>query len=216
MNNRKNRATGAIVTSLSLLAIIVFAAPWVDEYFRLRADAAELTELEARSAELQERNRQLDRIERKLTRNLADLRSRSIDPTKTEQVRERIVEIVRQAGGRIRKLELASGERRNWAVENDNVHNSTMPIYGEESAFELHTHTVELQIDGSLNSIQTILHEITDQGWLMTTKELNITPTSVRESPVTTELQLMLYGLAPRQQEHQEEFARRSFESKIR
>ncbi len=92
MNNRNNRATRAIVASLSLLAIIVFAVPWVDEYLRLRGDAAELTELEGKFAELRERNEQLNRIDAKLTDKLKDLDARSIDPSKTEMVREMIVQ----------------------------------------------------------------------------------------------------------------------------
>lgn len=209
MNNRNNRATGAIVASISLLAIIIFAVPWVDEFLRLRRNAAELKVLETRFSELSERNAQLDRIETKLTSNLNDLNSRSIDPSKTEVVREAIVEIVRKAGGRIRRLEIPNGERRAWATDGDSVLNSTIPIYAEESTFELHTHTVELQVDGSLKSIQMILQQVTDQGWLMTTKELTITPTTVIESPVSLGLQLALYGLVTRQQRQQEDFAYR-------
>lgn len=218
MNNRNNRATRAIVASLSLLAIIIFAVPWVDEYLRLRSDAAELSELESQFVELRQRNEQLDRIDAKLTSNLDDLSTRSIDPSKTEQVRERIVEIDRRAGGRIRRLEIQAGERRIWAVEGDVALNTTMPIYGEESNFELHTHNIDLRVDGSLQSIKTILRDINDQGWLMTTKGLSITPTTVRESPVRLELQAVLYGLAPREQEQEteEDFAYRRQRSSIR
>ncbi len=209
MNNRNNRATGAIVASVSLLAIIIFAVPWVDEFLRLRRNAAELKVLELRFSELSERNAQLDRIESKLTSNLNDLNSRSIDPSKTEMVREAIVEIVRKAGGRIRRLEIPNGERRAWASDGDSVRSSTMPMYAEESSFELHTHSVELQVDGSLKSIQRVLEQVTDQGWLMTTKELTITPTTVIESPVSLDVQLTLYGLVTRQQKQQEDFAYR-------
>lgn len=215
-SNRNHRATGAIVASVSLLVIIVLAVPWVDEYLRLRGDEAKLTELENRFAELRQRNKQLDLIDSKLTSRLKDLSDRSIDPLKTEHVREAIVEIVRQTAGRVRRLEIPTGESRIWATKDDQIQNSTMPIYGEESDFELHTHTVELQVDGSLQSIQTILRRITDQGWLMTTTELTLAPTLVRESPVTLELQLVLYGLVPHQREQPEEFAYRPFGSSIR
>lgn len=215
MNNRNNRATGAIVASVSLLVIIIFAVPWADEYLRLRSDAAELSELEGRFTELKVRNAQLDRIESKLTSKLEELKARSIDPPKTEMVRETIVEIVRKAGGRIRRLEISNGERRVWAVEGDNARDTAMPIYAEESSFDIHTHIVELQVDGSLKSIQTILEEVTNQGWLMTTKELNITPKAVLESKVSLELQLVLCGLAPRQQEQKDDFAYRSGGFKI-
>lgn len=215
MNNRNNRVTGAIMVTLSLIAIVVFAVPWVDEYLRLCDDAAELTELENKVAQLQARNEQLDRIDARLTDKLQNLSSRSIDPSKVEAVRETIVEIVRQAGGRIRRLDIPTGERRSWALDGDMVQNGTMPIYGEESNFELHTHTVELQADGSLESIQAILRDVIAQGWLMTTKGLSMTPTSVRESPVNLELQLALYGLTPRKKEEHEEFASRPAKTRI-
>lgn len=216
MSSRNSRVTGAIVVILSLIAVVVFAVPWVDEYLRLRNDAAELTELESKFAELRKRNEQLDRIDQKLTNNLQDLNSRSIDSMNVESVREAIVEIVRQAGGRIRRLEIANGERRTWAIDGDMAENGTMPIYGEESNFELHTHTVELQVDGSLESIQTIMRRIFDTGWLMTTKGLTMRPTPIRESPVNLELRLVLYGLTPRTKEEQEEFALRPIRNRIR
>ena len=82
-----------------------------------------------------------------------------------------------------------------------------MPLYGEESRFVLHTHVVELQADGSLQSVRKILSSITNHGWLMTTKGLTMVPTGVRESPVNLELRLVLYGLGPNESEPEDEFA---------
>ena len=112
MNNRNNRATRAIVASGSLLAIIFIAAPWVDEYLRLRRDAAELRELQTEFAAAEQQKVQLSRIEAKLGNELDSLLARSIDPSNTETVRETIIEFVRQSGGRIRRLEIPEGETR--------------------------------------------------------------------------------------------------------
>lgn len=215
MNNRRNRVTDLTLVSVSLLAIIGLAVPWADEYLRLRRDAAELTQLEQQSREMRQRATQLDKIETKLIRQLEEMNRRSIEPEETEMVRHTIVEIVRNAGGRVRRLEIPEGERRTWADRGDDARNSTMPIYAEESAFQFHTHHVDLQVDGSLKSIQQILEAIIDQGWLMTTRGLTMTPTSVRESPVSLELHLVLYGLTPRPQQQPEEFALRRSESQI-
>jgi hypothetical protein len=207
MNNRNNRATRAIVASGSLLAIIFIGIPWVDEYLRLRRDASEMSQLETRFAENQQRARQLQRIEDKLTGELETLLARSVDPTKTESVRETLIKIVRQAGGRIRRLEVSEDETRIWAARNDDPRNDTMPLYAEESKFVLHTRLVELQADGSLESVRQILAQVSSQGWLMTTKGITAVPTSVRESPVNLEMRLELYGLSANESETEEEFA---------
>ena len=82
-----------------------------------------------------------------------------------------------------------------------------IPTYGEESQFDLHSHVVELRADGSLESVRQILNEVTGQGWLMTTKYLAMTPTALRESPMSIELRLVLFGLGPKEREIEEEFA---------
>ena len=216
MNNPNNRATRAIVASGSLLAIIFIAIPWVDEYLRHRRDAAELIELEIKLVETEQQKQRLDRIEGNLTSELETRLASSIDPTKTEAVRERLIEFVRQAGGRIRRLDVAEGETRVWAIENDDPRMDTMPLYGEESRFVLHTHIVELQADGSLESVRQILSSVSNQGWLMTTKGLTMVPTSVRESPVNLELRLVLYGLGPNEREPEEDFAQMKQSSELR
>jgi len=216
MNNRNNRLTGVIVVSASLLMIIVLAFPWVDEYQRLRRGAAQMDQLQSRFAELRRKNEQLDRIEAKLESNLQRLRGSSVDASKTELVRETMVQIVRKAGAQIRQLEIPEAELRPWAISGDDVQSGSMPIYGEPSRFELHTTAVELQVEGSLPSIEQILSNVADQGWLMTTQGLSMTPTSIRESPVRLELQLVLYGLVPREHELEEEFARRDSDTELR
>lgn len=207
MNNPNNRATRAIVASGSLLAIIFIAVPWVDEYLELRHVAAEFGELEIKFVEAQQREKQMDRIEAKLTGELERLLAHSFDPSKTEAVREALVEIVRQSGGRLRRLEIAEGETRPWKTENDDPRDKTTQHHGEESRFVLHTHQVDLQVDGSLESVRQILSSVANQGWLITTKGLTAAPTSVRESPVNLELRFVLYGLVPTEQEPEEDFA---------
>ena len=160
MNNPNNRATRAIVASGSLLAIIFIAIPWVDEYLDLRRGAAQLGELEIEFVEAQQREKQMDRLGAKLTGELDRLLAISFDPSKTEEVRETLIEIVRQSGGRLRRLEIAEGETRPWKIENDDPTSEITQLDGEESRFILHTHQVELQADGSLESIRQILSSV--------------------------------------------------------
>jgi hypothetical protein len=206
MNNRNNRATRAIVASGSLVAIIIIGIPWVDEYLRLGRDAAELTELEAQLAENQTYHSNLVRVKSKLNAELDALSARSIDPTRTEQIRESLLQIIRQAGGQPRRIEIDAPSVRPWAVRQDDARRDTPPLYGEESNFVLYKHVVQLQADGSLETVRQIINDVYQQGWLMTTKGLTANPTGVPETPVTLEIQLLLYGLGPNDNASKEEF----------
>lgn len=206
MNNRNNRATRVIVASGSLLAIVLIGIPWVDEYLRLRRDAVELTELESRLVKNQARDLQLDRIEPVMNQELNSLLARSTNPTKLNVIRESLIRVVRGAGGRLRRLEIADGKTRPWAIEEDDPRHESMPLYGEESGFVLHKHAVELHADGSLESVRQIIRDVFDQGWLMTTTGLTARPTGVKDSPVTLEIHLVLFGIGPNQEEANDEF----------
>ncbi len=207
MNNRNNRATRAIVASGSLLAIIFIAFPWVDEYLRLRREAVELVELETKLVASRQRSEQLNRVESKLSDELESFLARSVDPTKTESVRELLVECVRQSGGRIRRLDIGRHRSREWASKNDDARQDSKPHNGEASRFVLHTHSIELQIDGSLESIRQILDEICSHGWFIQTSELKMVPTGTREAPVKLHLRMTVYGLAPQTAESEQDVA---------
>lgn len=206
MNNRNNRATRAIVASGSLLAIIVIGIPWVDDYLRLRGDATEFEDMRSRLTQNQSRDLQFTRIEEKLSKEMNSFSPRSIDPTKKDAIRETLIQIVRETGGRLRRLDIPEGESRLWALDNDDPRRGTIPLYGEESGFVLHTHSVELKADGSLETVRQIISKIGSQGWLMSTKSLTASPTGIRESPVTLEIRLVLYGLVPNEKRIDDEF----------
>ena len=214
MNNRNKRATRAIVASGSLLAIIFVAIPWVDEYLRLRHDASEFSEMEEKLVENKTQTEKLARIESKLDLELESLRARSVEPHDTLVVRETLIDVVRKAGGRVRRLEITDGEERPWAIANDDPHFDNPPLYEEESEFVLHSHSVELQVDGSLLAARGILDSISNQGWLMTTKALTVTPTNDPQSPVAIELRVVVYGLGLRRHVLEDDFARtRTYET---
>ena len=195
MNSRHDRTIRVTVASGSLIAILAIGIPWADEYISLGRDASELTEMQAELAAAEEREAQLDQLDAKLSGQLIAMTNRSIDPDQTTQVRDTLITIIRDGGARLRNLDVSNGESRVWAMEGDDPRAATMPPYAEESEFELLTHTVDLRADGSLESVQKVLGDIINQGWLMTTTNMKIMPTGVRESPISIELRITLYGL---------------------
>ena len=109
------------------------------------------------------------------------------------------------AGARLRNLDVGKSEARVWAIDGDDPKAATMPPYADESDFELVTHTVDLRADGSLESVRKIMRDIISQGWLLTTTGMKIVPTGVRETPISIELRITLYGLRVRPEEELDE-----------
>ena len=207
MSLANNRATRAIVASISLTAILAIGMPWVDEYRSLRAEADELIRLDNQAEQVDQRDKRLRRIETKIVSNLIDSQQRSITPENAEDVRNQLIAIIRGSGGRLRSLDIDEGRQRPWALENDNPHADSIPRFAEESNYVLHKHEVEMRVDGSVHTLEKVLDGIANQNWFMSTSSLLMNPTDGKSSTITLELRLLVYGLTARPEEPEEEFA---------
>ncbi|WP_040770730.1 hypothetical protein [Novipirellula maiorica] len=208
MNNLNSRATRAIVASVSLLAIIAIGIPWVDEYFRLRSEARELRAMDGQFTQVTNNQKRLRELENQISTDLASHLNRSIDPEKSQEVRSTLIAIIRDAGGRLRSLEISKGRVRPWAIENDDPREESPPQYSDESDYILHTHEIELRIDGSLETVTQILRGIAEQGWYLTTNNMVMMPTEGDLPVVASEMRLIVFGLSPKPIEDEDEFAR--------
>lgn len=211
------RTMRAVVASLSLLAILVVCGRWIEEYMMLSRDAAEVDVMKAEFEETHRRRQQLLEIEAKLNQELTAVRERGIVPKDMERVRETVIKIVRDAGASLRRLEVGENEVRVWSIDDDDPRNDTNPLYSDASPFRLHKHRVEIQADGSIDSIAKILKAINTRGWLMSTKSMLITPASSTGSLASIEFNLILYGLefSPQESLNDEEFAMRSSQNRF-
>ncbi len=208
MNNMNSRATRAIVASLSLIAIIAIGIPWVDEYFTLRSEARELSAMDGQFTLVQNKQKRLRELESNISADLDSHLNRSIDPEKSQEVRNTLIAIIRESGGRLRSLEISKGRVRPWAIENDDPRQESLPQYSDESDYILHAHEVELRIDGSLETVTKILQGIAKRGWYMTTNSLVLMPTEGNLPLVASEIRLIVFGLSPKPIEDEDEFAR--------
>ena len=207
MSLSNNRATRAIVASLSLTAILAIGIPWVDEYRSLCEEADDLIRLGGQANEVRERDQQLRRIETKIVARLSDDQRRSVTAENTEEVRNQLIAIIRESGGRLRNLDIDEGRQRPWAIENDDPHADTIPRFAEESDYILHKHEIEMRVDGSIETLKKVLDGIAKQKWFMRTSNLLMNPTDGKSSTIALELRLLVYGLTPRPEEPDEEFA---------
>ncbi|TWT79226.1 hypothetical protein CA13_06240 [Planctomycetes bacterium CA13] len=207
MNKPNNRAIRAIVASVSLLVIIAIGTRLVDEYLHLRQDAITLSEMGDQFTQAQQQAERLQQIESKIQAEFESATRSSIDPETIQDVRSQFITIIRNAGGRLRTLEISEGRSRPWAFELDDPRNETMPQFGEESAYDLHAHEIELRVEGSLETVTQVLRGIADQHWYMITKNLVMMPTDGDLPIIAVEARLIVYGLVLRPEEAEEEFA---------
>lgn len=198
----RERITRVSVATASLLAIITLGIPWADEYFAHRQDLAEFTELQAELNEVQLRSKRLEVIAENLSNTLEELTDRSVVPETVTLVREDMIEIVRRRGGRLRSLDISNGLVRPWALENDNATEDAMPDFAVESDYDLHQQEVDLQADGTLDSIVGIVRDIVDRGWFVRTRMMQVMPTGKAEAPISIEWRMILYGMEKRPEEN--------------
>lgn len=202
----------AIIASFSLLAIALVGGKWIEEYVLLSRDAAQMDVLQAEFDEAHRRRERLLSIESKLNRALVQTQQRGVGPDDVENIREALIGIVRDSGASLRRLEVGENEVRAWSMDEDDPRNDTAPLYGDNSAFVLHKHAVQVQADGRVDSIEKVLEEISSHGWLMSTKSLLIAPTGSQDAITSIEVTMILYGLEPAPEDlmdDEEEFAMR-------
>lgn len=195
MNKPNDRLTRVIVAAGSFLVLIVIGKPLVDEYSELRAGHRELSKLEEEFDMLRSRDVRLQRIETTLKDERKQLLERSTTPDKIQQVRDTVIGIVRQSSATLRSLEIEDGQRRRWAFQNDDPHSRRLPEMDEESDFELHSHSLTLVADGTLDAIMEVMKKIKNQQWLMTVETLGLEPAGSSEKWIGLELRITLYGL---------------------
>ena len=170
------RTSRAIIASFSLLAIALFGGRWIEEYFLLSRDAVKMDLLQAEFDEAHQRREKLLSIESTLKGALSRAQKLSVGPDDVETVRETVIGIVRDAGASLRRLEVGEDESRAWSMQSDDPRNDTAPLYSDVSAFVLHKHVVQVQVDGRITSIEKVLKNISSHGWLMSTKSLLVGP----------------------------------------
>jgi hypothetical protein len=213
LNFAAGRTSRAIIASFSLLAIALIGGTWIEEYVLLSRDAAQMDVLQAEFDEAHRRRQKLLSIESKVKGALTRAKERGVGPDDIEFVRESLISIARDAGASLRRLEVGENEVRAWSLEQDDPRNDTAPLYGENSSFVLHKHAVQIQADGGMEAIRKVLEEINNRGWLVSTKNLSIGPTSSVNAMTSIEVTMVLYGLEPAPEnlmEEEEDFAMRT------
>lgn len=189
------RLIRVIVAIGSFLALVVIGFPMVDEIRGLRKERADFASMHDRFQIAQQRQERLNRIEQALQLQKEDLIERSMTEADIETVREHVLTTVRKHVATLRGLDVNDAGRRPWVVGNDHIHNRTRPGFDEDARYELHTHTLRLNVDGGIESLKAIARDVLNQTWLVNLDDFEIVPLDDVGTLLSMKLNVSLYGL---------------------
>ncbi len=199
MNRNAKRTNRTIVAAISLVIVVIAVVAWVDEYRDLRQAARDASQLRRDWSSTADENRKLEQIQTKIANELSDFQKRATDPTEIETVRDELIEIVRQSGSRLRQVEITNRSQRNWALEGDDPRKPSIDRDVDTSKYRLHSYTMEFRAEGSFETIRTLMDQIANQPWMMTTNRFTLAPVSGDRQSVAIDMTLTFYGLEERQ-----------------
>ncbi len=198
MKRQSKRTTQTIVAAISLLVIVIAGVPGVDEYRDLRRSAQAVQELRADWEANQAETRKLEGITQRVTKELQVLQSQATGPEEIEAARDRLIEIVRLSGARLRQLDVNNRSQRDWASDGDHPQNVNVSRDVEPSQYRLHSQVLELRAEGDFSVVRKMMDLIASQPWMMRTNRFTLTPVTGDRRSVAIEMTLTLYGLTER------------------
>lgn len=196
----EHRWRAVIVITVTFAIGLITIWPAADEYFALRSYDEELVR------SLRDARREVDSLgaleSRVLAQEqvLASLEAKAVNTDDTYEFREQLVELAREAGCRLRRLDLGHVERRPWEKGDDPLE----PVTGEKqdliTQFELTTQPVRLAVAGPMESVADFLNRIQESDKMIHTTTVTMRAAPGSSEDVELEMELLIFNLSKKPQ----------------
>lgn len=177
-------------TGLFALATVL---PMVDDYCNKRSSRNDLTEELAAARQTAELLPLYEKQTGAVARELGALEARTVDDASMARFRSRLVDLVRDSGCQIRRIEVAAPTRRPWK-DNDQPLSETGSNEAADTAFSLERRSMILAVDGSMAAIHELLEQLEKERTIAHPHRLQLQPNGVGEA-VTLELEVWMFSL---------------------
>ena len=183
-----------VATATALLALAT-VWPSVDDYFDKQSSRSELSEdlvharLTAATLPAFEKRVAAVRVE------LEALEVRSVEDGSLARFRSRLVDLVRESGCQIRRIEVGAPTLRAWK-QGDNPLDETASAEAADTPFKLERHSVILAVDGGMGAVHDLLDRLEKEQILSHPHRVQLQAASNGSDTVTLELELWLFALA--------------------
>ena len=195
----ESRFRWLIVIAGTFVVGLVLVLPLVDVY------SAERKEKAALLSELESANQVAKTIEQIETRaaeksaQLGTFESHTVNEQSLPALRTRLVELARETGCSLRRLNVGSMSSRPWQEGDDPVASGPgtgARRTGEKTAFALQWWPVSVSLSGTNASLRSFIERLEADGNLMHSKVVEMRPASVGRSTVSLDMELWYFNLA--------------------
>lgn len=188
---------GLIVTIATILLGLVVLTPLVDDYFDSRERCAALRDEIGLAREEAELLPQLVQQTERVVEQLASQESRCVSESTLSDYRSHLVEMVRDSGCQIRRLELSPPIERPWKGEDNPLQEgSSNSSVDSETPFLLERRSVQLSVNGRAAGLYDLLEKLQQDKKLAYPERMEILSDGQEGEELTMELELWLFALA--------------------
>jgi hypothetical protein len=184
-----------VATATTLLALAA-VLPQVDDYFDKRSSRNELADNLVRARQTANTLPQYEKRVAEVSGQLDALEVRTVDEQRLAQFRNRVMDVVRDAGCQVRQLDVGASTTRPWKQGDNPLETSAGTTTGGETPFALETRTMMLTVDGSMSAIHDLLARLEKEQTLSHSHRVQLQGASAEGETVTLELELWLFALS--------------------
>jgi hypothetical protein len=183
-----------VATATGLLALVGLL-PTVDDFFDKRTSGSELADQVAAARLTAESLPAYEKQAEGVRAELAALEVRTVDEAGVAKFRSRLVDLVRESGCQIRRIDVGAPARRPWK-ENDNVLAEMGVPGGAATPFVLERRSVVLAVDGAMPAVHDLLDRLEKERTLTHPRRVQLQGASAGGETVTLELELWMFALS--------------------
>jgi hypothetical protein len=193
----ESRYRWPIVATGTTLFALAAVLPQVDDYYDKRNSRNELAENLGRVRQTASTLPQFEKRVAEVAGQLEALEVRTVDEQQLAQFRNRVMDIVRDAGCQVRQLEVGAPTTRPWNQGDDPLTPSANSTTNANATpFALESRTMMLTVDGSMAAIHDLLARLEKEQTLCHPHRLQLQSASAEGETVTLELELWLFNLS--------------------
>lgn len=185
-----------IVSTVTIALGLAIITPLVDEYFDKKESRRALAEELENAKDTASRLPSLEKQVTEVLSELSLLEARSVSHETVGEYRTRLVDMIREAGCQIRRLDVGTPVLRPW-TEGDNplVERSRGDSSGKATPFSLETRSIQLSVNGKTHHIYSLLERLQKDNTLAHPQRIQIHSDGQNTDMVTMDIEMLLFAL---------------------
>ncbi len=184
-----------VVIATTTIGLFVWV-PLVDEYFDVKASYATLTDELGLARQTAKTLPSLEEQLVQLAEQLEELEKRAVTEGTLSRYRSQLVEHIRGADCRVRKLDVSPPTRRPWVKDDDPLQQTLAkgPTV-QKTPFILEKRTVSFLVDGTMENIQNLLEQLHKDKTFAHLNRMSLHTKGRDGGVVTLEIDMWLFAL---------------------